>query len=225
MSDYTPEQLAAAVADTGHHPIPGCPDLYVRRIGNVVEVSGADVVMRLADPDAGAHSVAVVAGAEPASREDGRWPYGTLARVTALNRPTPYRAVYDGRTWREVGSGSFCVDTPTSIEGLVILDPSDPEEVGQVVAALAYHHLVRDTEAVAEMLTAALERLRDRHRPVEPRGLGAVVQSSADNKYVRVHKLDGRAWMIVGGSDDSRKSLYYWSDVHAVAVLNEGTFD
>ena len=51
---------------------------------------------------------------------------GDVAMVTAYNRPTPYRAFFDGETWREYGAQFACVNSPTSISPLFVLDIADP---------------------------------------------------------------------------------------------------
>lgn len=147
------------------------------------------------------------------------WKPGDVAMVTARNRVVPYRAFFDGKTWREHGADVFCVDSPTTHRPLVVIDPEDREQVEQLAAIYANHGVAlgypRNDEIDADRadsLQAALRILIAPPLPPEPTGLGAVVEDARGDKWVR----NWGYWACGMASRD-------WAGIKApVRVLHDG---
>lgn len=143
---------------------------------------------------------------------------GQLAMVTAANRRDEYRAFFDGRTWRELDGHTYCVDAPTTIRPLVVLDPSDPT----VEHFVSQWRTVRPhgVDGVAADVARMIEK-QTRPAIEEPKGLGAVVEGRKDNKWVRTNESAGFPWRKVGAVD----RVTNWAGIdayHPVRVLSEG---
>ena len=107
---------------------------------------------------------------------------GTVAMVTALNRSTPWRAFFDGKTWRECGADAFCVDTPTSVHPLVVLDPDD----------------LAQAESLAKALVEAMYAAGDRYSAAN--GVHAGTVSTALRALVKPRIPEPGLWAVVEAS-------------------------
>lgn len=143
---------------------------------------------------------------------------GQIAMVTAANRREEFRAFFDGKTWRELSSHSFCVDGPPTVRPLVVLDLSMPLEYASALKGLA--EIGDDNEARGWAMDARrLARLIEAQtRPdiEEPKGLGAVVEDKDGDLWVRIYD-EPEPWRW-GASRES------WSRLKddAVRILSPG---
>ena len=141
-----------------------------------------------------------------------QWKPGDVAMVSALNKPEPYRAYYDGKTWREYGEPMFCVDQPQTMRHLVVVDPEDREAVERLWNLFRNNEIPNGREAIADALREFANPKPP--RPEEPTGLGAVVEDVWGHRFVRV---GARAWRNV-----NEDSFCIWLHIDVVRVLSEG---
>ncbi|MGZ4521040.1 MAG: hypothetical protein ACXVGA_06805 [Mycobacteriaceae bacterium] len=143
---------------------------------------------------------------------------GDVAMVSALDKPKPYRAYFDGETWREYDAKWFCVDSPASHRPLVVIDPEDREQVERLTRAhcAAFDSTCVQPEEVNAM-QAALRSLIAPPRPPEPTGLGAVVEDAEGVRWLRRHMGEQSVWC------HARETGWHeWSEITAARVLSEG---
>lgn len=91
-----------------------------------------------------------------------QWKPGDVAMVSAYNRPEPYRAHFDGKTWREYAGNAFCVDQPTSHRPLVVIDPEDRAQVARLLTIYLTEYDGMDSrpqKGEVRCMQAALRRL------------------------------------------------------------------
>ena len=149
------------------------------------------------------------------------WKPGSVAMVTALNRSTPYRAYFTGSTWREMdGYGAFCVDSPTSIRPLAVIDPDDRETVKRIFDMA----IERGRGPLA--LGDALRDFADPPRIDEP-GAWGVVEAACPHSAERiewVHHPDGNWWPAWRyGQQPERTPLPdVWQDLIDPVLVREG---
>ena len=112
---------------------------------------------------------------------------------------------------------------------VVVLDPEDRRQVEKLrdLADRAWVEQVGDTGLEyrraerGNALLTALRRMVAPPRPVEPRGLGAVVEDDEGRRYLRVCTPAGGAdWRALHDRTDA--PLRWWREVPAVRVLSEG---
>ena len=149
-----------------------------------------------------------------------RYEPGTVAMVTAYNRPTPYRAFFDGQTWREHGAASFCVDSPTDVRPLVVLDPHEANPsastdlvLRNLVELLRADEMHLSSDAFADQIEAQTKPPR-----IPEPGLWGVVKSRGD-RYVRhTTDLGQYQWSRVGGDGLAIK----WDELIDPILVREG---
>ena len=150
-----------------------------------------------------------------------QWKPGDVAMVSALNKPEPYRAYYDGKTWREYGEPMFCVDQPQTMRHLVVVDPEDREAVERLWNLFRNNEIPNGREAIADALREFANPKPP--RPEEPMGLGAVVEDDFGSRWVCVYSEDGdpQRWAMQGqvGLVDRWRT---YNDVPVVRRLNDG---
>ena len=155
---------------------------------------------------------------------------GTVAMVTALNRSTPWRAFFDGKTWRECGSDGFCVDSPTSIRPLVVLDLSAapfasddviPSDFAEWLRFLGTRDVAikREREVFAKWLADQIEAQSQPARIPEP-GVWGVVEAAWNSGGYRWQWVrHGRAWLNAEGERAD------WNDLIDPTLVRPGIED
>jgi hypothetical protein len=149
---------------------------------------------------------------------------GDVAMITAYNQPEPYRAYYDGKTWRECDGNCFCVDVPMSVRPLVVIDPEDREQVERLMDPLRRMVFAPHACGAMDCLTTALREFAKPTppKPAEPLGLGAVVEDAEGLRWV--HYLGRVGWKWCGSGPD-HDGVREYADIDAVRVLSEGVTD
>lgn len=148
------------------------------------------------------------------------WKPGDVAMVSALNKPEPYRAFYDGSTWRQYDGAMFCVDSPQSYRPLVVIDPEDREQVERLWQM--WRDLAPDHRLAQDNLQVVLREFASPTppKPEEPTGLGAVVEDSAGTKWLRHDSVPLRTCWL--NTDDCQTRYRAWDEINVVRVLSEG---
>jgi hypothetical protein len=110
---------------------------------------------------------------------------------------------------------------------VVVIDPEDAEQVGRLAGILHDFdaHLADDPHRESAWISLTRDALRvfanpTPPKPVEPTGLGAVVEDAEGLLWVRAgtyHQGRGRDWHLLGDTD-----YECWADVNAVRVLSDG---
>lgn len=160
--------------------------------------------------------------AEIRDEQRPEWRAGDLALVTAYNHSEPYRAFFDGDTWRSCESPAFCVDRPTSHRPLLVINPEDREQVARLEAI--YDKALREAakyDGTEDVLQAALREFAADPKPEEPTGLGAVVLDSDGNQWVRVPD-PAHPWVRAHREEGAYTHRTSWPCVDAVEVLAAG---
>jgi hypothetical protein len=150
------------------------------------------------------------------------YPAGTVAMVTALNRPTPYRAFFDGQTWREFGADAFCVDVPTDVRPLVVLDLADPVRTVEALrlAASQATNCRLDVRGIADQIEAQVKPPR-----IPEPGWGEKVIA-----HVKGFETMRQRWVATKNgrtqewhSETGHK--YHWSDLVDPVLVRDGVED
>jgi hypothetical protein len=152
--------------------------------------------------------------------------------VVSVSHPVyddgPYRAIVRAR--RAAGdalevaldNGGFDILSDAVEQGdvrpLVVIDPEDREQIERLAEAIDradYDHGGK----YPDVYQAALRSLVSPPRPVEPLGLGAVVEDDISVRWVRVNTATGTAeWRCTEPVPEHRR----YADIAVVKVLSEG---
>ena len=135
------------------------------------------------------------------------------------------RGIVQTKGWVEfadVGNYADYADVAADLRRLVVIDAEDRRQVEQLEAAVreanGWNMLHHERRTAA--LQAALREFADPKppRPEEPTGLGAVVEATHGNYFVRSERNPDRPWDRRGGGVCS----YGWGEIDAVRVISEG---
>lgn len=144
------------------------------------------------------------------------WKPGDVAMIEEADG-TKSRAVRsaDGSRW-VVESRSLPMRKVIGARPLVVIDPEDREQVERLMDGVTWLFTNADVEATQ----AALREFANPKppKPVEPTGLGAVVEDADGKRWVLSADADcANPWNEASGYDTRE-----WSDIDAVRVLSEG---
>jgi len=139
---------------------------------------------------------------------------GTVALVTAWNAKTPYRAAFDGQTWRALNDSHLCVNSPATIRPLVVLDLAlndvTPERMAEFIVKLYRSHKHPWTEHVADQIEAQTKPPR-----IPEPGLWGVVEAGPGERG-RWIKTPHR-WLHDSGMRSSD-----WDDLIDPTLIRDG---
>lgn len=146
---------------------------------------------------------------EVASIEEARGVRRPALVVVGCGHPNHEKAAhfhYSNGRWAQ-GSGSVLNPRP-----LAVIDPEDDEQVARLENILEAMGC-----RIGASVPAALREFADPTppKPDEPTGLGAVVEDTDGDRYVR-HHGDCKPWL------PAESFAVSWQDVPAVRVLSEG---
>jgi hypothetical protein len=139
------------------------------------------------------------------------WTPGDMAMVR-LDPQTEIRVFWNGQHWQGV-KGVF-YDLHVSARPLVVIDPEDAEAVERLCASFLMGNEGTSIGNVTD-LQAALREFAN-PKPAEPTGLGAVVEDSQGERWVRVAPF-ARSWR-----SENASALADYALVAAVRVLSVG---
>ena len=156
------------------------------------------------------------------------WKPGDVAMVTTRYPKSSPRVMVRRETAWATEFGQALDADVIEARPLVVIDPDDPDQVARLSQAwdAAEHSgpLPERRMTLRQLrLRAALRSMIEPPappKPDEPTGLGAVVEDSAGNQWIRCGNGPA-AWMLAGASPSNRDTCAY-DGIGTVRVLSEG---
>jgi hypothetical protein len=137
---------------------------------------------------------------------------GTIHGYTGL---FTYRGEDEGWAQADGADDGWDGDFILNLRPVIVIDPEDREQVKRLISAIPYAALRAD---VVERTQAALRELANPRppKPDEPTGLGAVVEDSNGERFVRSDVVTCNPWRGPDGYP------HEYDRIDAVRLLSEG---
>ena len=161
-----------------------------------------------------------------------RYEPGTVAVITALNQTEPYRAYFDGKTWRECENPMFCVDTPATIRPLVVLDLNETigrsilpswiraaaNKIDDPLKVVVPSSIAKDLRYIADQIEAQTKPPR-----IPEPGWGAIVEAGVvqHDERLRWQRSGDSFWYCENVEENARN----WGELVDPVLVRDGIED